>query len=335
MMLRLLPVRVPFIAAFLLVLTFAVRGQERWRDPSPHKTRFVTVDTYVRLEVLDWGGRGRPVVLIPGLGNTAHVYDDFAPKLAHDYHVYGITRRGFGTSSIPSSGYDADRLGDDVLAVLDAVKLTRPVLVGHSLGGEEVSSVATRHPGRVAAAVYLDGGYEYAFHSEAAVHYRDEAARRLQSLPPRVQPDPTDLATFATYRAWSLRTFGYAQPESELRQCCDAADPNASPRQAFRTPGTVISAIDAGAGRYGSVSVPVLAIFVSPHDYDKTWPEKTPEINATLAWERAATEAVIEAFQAGMRSARVVRLSGANHYVFLSNEAEVLREVRRFASDFR
>ena len=31
-----------------------------WRDPSPHQTRFVTVDSSVRLEVLDWGGSGWP-----------------------------------------------------------------------------------------------------------------------------------------------------------------------------------------------------------------------------------------------------------------------------------
>jgi len=43
--------------------------------------------------------------------------------------VYGISRRGYGASSSPESGYTADRLGDDVLAVIDALKLNRPVLV--------------------------------------------------------------------------------------------------------------------------------------------------------------------------------------------------------------
>jgi len=327
--------RAAFCAASIQLLALAGPAQEPWRDPSPHKVQFVTVATDVRLEVLDWGGRGRPIVLIPGLGNTAHVFDDFAPSLARDYHVYGITRRGFGKSTIPSSGYEADRLGDDALAVLDALNLQRSVLVGHSLGGEEVSSVATRHPNRVAAAVYLDGGYEYAFHSAAAANYHDEAARRLASLPPRVQPRSADLATFAAYRAWSLRTYGYAQPESELRQCCDPADPRVSPAQAFRMPPAAVAPIDEGAQQYGAVSVPVLAIFVSPHDYDKMWPQTTPEIESMLAWERAATEAVIKAFQAGMPEAKVVRFPAANHYVFLSNQADVLRELRAFVARLR
>jgi non-heme chloroperoxidase len=91
-------------------------------DPSPHKVRFVPVERNVKLEVLDWGGTGRPVVLLTGLGDNAHVYDHFAPKLTSRYRVYGITRRGFGASSAPvptSVSYSADRLGDDVLAVLD------------------------------------------------------------------------------------------------------------------------------------------------------------------------------------------------------------------------
>src|SRR5690242_17473939 len=52
-----------------------------WRDPSSHTVRLVTVERGVRLEVLDWGGSGKPVVLLAGGGNTAHVFDEFAPKL--------------------------------------------------------------------------------------------------------------------------------------------------------------------------------------------------------------------------------------------------------------
>ena len=89
--------------------------------------------------MLDWGGSGRPLVLLAGAGNTAHVFDDFALKLKGKYHVYGITRRGFGASAYAGSEYGADRLGDDVLAVLDSLKLRKPVLVGHSLAGEELS----------------------------------------------------------------------------------------------------------------------------------------------------------------------------------------------------
>jgi pimeloyl-ACP methyl ester carboxylesterase len=58
--------------------------------------------------------------------------DGFADKLVDKFHVYGITRRGYGSSSLPASGYGAQRRGDDVLRVLHFLHLTRPVLVGHS-----------------------------------------------------------------------------------------------------------------------------------------------------------------------------------------------------------
>jgi non-heme chloroperoxidase len=128
-------------------------------DTSPHTVNFITVADNVKLEVLDWGGSGRPVVLLAGLGSTAHIFDNFAPKLASSYHVYGITRRGYGASSAPvtsNSNYSADRLADDVLVVCEALKLGRPVLVGHSIAGEELSSIGTRHPEKVAGLVYLD-----------------------------------------------------------------------------------------------------------------------------------------------------------------------------------
>ena len=71
-----------------------------WHDPSSHVIRVVRVAD-VQLEVLDWGGTGRPVVLLAGGGTTAHIFDTFAPRLTDCCHIYGITRRGFGESSHP------------------------------------------------------------------------------------------------------------------------------------------------------------------------------------------------------------------------------------------
>src|SRR5260370_21707938 len=83
----------PFIASPSLA------QQPAWKDPSPHKNQFVTVEEGIRLEVLDWGGVGRPLILLAGSGNTAHVFDDFAPQLTRVAHVYGITPRGYGAST--------------------------------------------------------------------------------------------------------------------------------------------------------------------------------------------------------------------------------------------
>src|ERR1700730_16720908 len=90
------------------------------QDSSPHQVQTINVDKNVNLEVLDWGGSRRPLILLAGLGSTAHAFDQLAPNLPSSCHVYAITRRGFGASSQPAPGdgnYSADRLGDDVLAV--------------------------------------------------------------------------------------------------------------------------------------------------------------------------------------------------------------------------
>jgi pimeloyl-ACP methyl ester carboxylesterase len=153
------------------ILSNATSAHASWRDPSPHRVSMVEVEKDIRLEVLDWGGRGRPLVLLAGLGNTAHVFDDFAQTLAREYRVVGITRRGYGASSVPEQGYETDRLADDVVAVIDKLKLQRPVIVGHSIAGLELSSIGSRHTDRVGGIVYLDATFTWDPQFEAGAWY--------------------------------------------------------------------------------------------------------------------------------------------------------------------
>jgi pimeloyl-ACP methyl ester carboxylesterase len=153
------------------------------------------VEKNVKLEVLDWGGFGKPLVLLAGLGNSAHIFDNFAPKLTATYHVRTALRGADSALRVllrpllhpRGTTYSADRLGDDVLAILDALKLSRPVLVGHSLGGEELSSVGSRHPDRVAGLIYLDAGYSYAYYDRSRGDLGIDLAdlqKKLQQLQP-------------------------------------------------------------------------------------------------------------------------------------------------------
>ena len=182
---------------------------------SPVVTAFVAVDEAVRLEVIDWGGTGRPVILLAGSGNTAHVFDEFAPRLRDCCHVYAITRRGFGASSRPDSGYDDQRLADDVLAVIDALHLTAPVLVGHSMAGGEMTTLGSQHFDRLGGLVYLDA---LADPRDATID--DPAFMALfNALPSDMRTPPaSDYSSFAAYRAAQLRGSGFAFPESELRE---------------------------------------------------------------------------------------------------------------------
>jgi pimeloyl-ACP methyl ester carboxylesterase len=304
-----------------------------WRDPAPHSDRFITVEPGVKLEVLDWGGSGRPVVFLAGLGNTAHVFDKFVPQLTAKYHVYGITRRGFGFSSRPPSGYTADRLGDDVLAVLDSLKLDRPVLAGHSIAGEELSSIGSRHPERVAGLIYLDAGYPYAFYDRAHGNFNMDLAQLRRNLE-RLQSATSvsdarqlsrelldaDLPVFEK----SLRDFEKNLPPPPATPVASPPPPPPSAQMA------ISNAILQGEQKYIDIRTPVLAIYALPHKPPPNMPSDSAVRAAFIARDSASTGLQAEAFERGVPSARVVRLPNADHFVFNSNEADVLREMRAF-----
>ncbi|MCU1261099.1 MAG: Hydrolase or acyltransferase of alpha/beta superfamily (Modular protein) [Bryobacterales bacterium] len=299
-------------------------------DPSPHTVRFVTVDHDVKLEVLDFGGTGRPVVLLTGFGANAHTYDKFAPKLVPEYHVYAITRRGFGASSAPATGYSADRLGDDVLEVLDQLKINRPVLVAHSLGGEELSSIGSRRPEKVAGLVYLDAAYGYAYydaaHGDLNIDVND-LRKKLDAL------QSTLLAGQAAV-AQELLTTDLPRLERDLQEIQKDARVTPPALRAMQSDPEqpVAKAIATGMQKYSQLTVPVLAIFAVPHDFGPLL-AKDPEGRA--AFEARDVEkygAQAAAFEKATPSAHVVRLAHANHDVYRSNEADVLREMNAFIS---
>ena len=315
-----------------------------WKDPSNHLVQFVTVDDDVRLEVLDWGGTGRAVVLLAGY-NTAHVYDDFAEELAETSHVYGITRRGLGTSSRPDSGYTAQRSADDVLAVLDALKLTAPVLAGHSFGGQDLSTLGATYPDRMAGLVYLNSAddptlvwSDYGFDVSSSQH---EAIRKDLPAAIRDRPPPDD-KTFQAYRDWQLRTQGVAFPESELRRIF-ATNADGTMGQ-YIVPRRTRDAMYAGRRKpdYPRIRVPVLAFFaVRP-----SLAEQMERYKPRDTKERAAMEHVdathlgirrrhIRDLQRGVPAARVIEVPEAPYYVFLSHDSHVLRELRAFVVGLR
>ena len=310
-----------------------------WKDPAAHTIQPVTVDKNVKLEVLDWGGSGRPMVFLAGLGNTAHVFDKFAPKFMASHRVYGITRRGFGASSVPPDGYEADRLGDDVLAVLAALKLDRPVLVGHSLAGEEISSIASRHPDRVSGLVYLDAGYPYAFYDAEhgnlnldlieLRHKLDQLA--MGNAPPDTRPIIKELLETDLPR--------FERDLQNTKKDLDATPPAVLASQPPGPPQNVpiqTRAIMNGTQKFTKLSaVPILAIYALPHDAGPLFASDPAGRAAREAQDLQTTGMQADAFEKGVSSARVVRLPHANHYVFRSNEADVLREMNAFLATLR
>ncbi len=323
-----------------LTVTYLCAQTLQWKDPSPHRTHFVRVDDGVQLEVLDWGGSGHPLVLLAGSGHSAHIFDDVAVKLTPFSHVYGITRRGYGASSHPDSGYGAQRLGDDVLAVLDSLHIDRPVLAGHSFGGKDLTALASANPNRAAGLIYLDSTADPTFDWGPYMELRKKLPPKMAMGFPKASPE--DRRSFQAYREWQMRSLGIAFPESELRNVY-ATKPDGSMGD-YQTPVSVRDAITAGMRKpdYSGIRVPVLAFFTLPASLEKQmerYQPRTAEERAAmkqvfasdLEWARRA----IDRMRSDVPAARVVEMPGADHYIFLSNEAEVLLEIRQFVTTLR
>ena len=92
----------------------------------------------------DWGGTGQLVVLLHGLASTCQIWDLVAPILADDYAVVALDQRGHGRSAKPDYGYDFATVGGDLLALIEAKGMERPLIAGHSWGGDVALSLRWR-----------------------------------------------------------------------------------------------------------------------------------------------------------------------------------------------
>ena len=90
----------------------------------------------------------------------AHVFEEFASRFTEHFHVVGLTRRGFGESDKPEAGYDARTRVEDIHQFLNALKIDRVNLVGHSMAGDELTLFATLYSERVKKLVYLDAAHD-------------------------------------------------------------------------------------------------------------------------------------------------------------------------------
>ena len=168
-----------------------------WVDKSPHHSRYATVNG-VRLNYLDWGGNGAYLVLIHGLADSPHIFDDLAPLLVERFHVLAYARRGHGSSDAPAGDYAQGTLVEDLRQLLDRLGVARTSLLGWSMGGNEITAFAGLYPDRVEGLVYLEAGYDW---SEPAFQ---------KDFPP-VAPDASALRSLDAYRTWYRETwFGNA-----------------------------------------------------------------------------------------------------------------------------
>ena len=313
----------------ICVLTRAIALSAQPHKPYAPRVRLVQVAANVRLEVVDWGGVGTPLVFLAGAGNTAHVFDDFARRFTDRFHVLGITRRGFGASAAQLPPRDLDTLVTDITRVLDKLSLRRVVFAGHSIAGEEMTRFAELHPDRCVGLIYIDAAYD---------RTGIDTLAKLQPPTPSPPIRASDTASFVSIRTLFARLMGADMPESEIRTGARFDEHDRfmgfSPSMALQ--GRVASG--PRKARYDRVDCPALAIYAVPDSAV----DVVPYVGDLDSVGRADAYALLRFVEAVVEDSRskfarlprrtVVDVHG-NHNVFLQHPEEVARPMQRFLSE--
>lgn len=191
---------------------------------SPTEAR-VPVAPGVFLYVERWEGDPEtiPFVLVHGLASNLRLWDGVAEELqARGHTVIALDQRGHGGSDAPESNYDMDTAVGDLRALLEALRLPRPVLAGQSWGGNVVLELAWRDPALVRGIACVEGGI-----IELADWYPSWEACLSVLTPPRLDhltlkeveariraehPDFPDRAIAAALHCFRVRADGRVEP---------------------------------------------------------------------------------------------------------------------------
>ena len=296
----------------------------------PPASRFVVVNG-ARLEYLDWGGKGPPLVFLAGLGSTAHVFNDLAPRFTSRHHCLGLTRRGFGQSEQTTNGYELDILVEDIVAFGHRLHLRNITLIGHSYGGTEAIRAAELHPELIRRVVLLDTAYDPIPSAAPPAE-----SKLIQAVTQMTQVDRTSsLDSYRDYGMRLMRNLWSDALEADLLETVIVAS-DGSVRS--RTPGWISNAI-AGERTLGKwptkIPCPALLIFAQ-HSWTGLLSglhldaaTTTEIINAGMELQ-AARRTQIEAFRRDSPLARIVELENTEHHCFIQRPERVTAEMRDF-----
>ena len=265
----------------------------------------------VKLHYIDWGGKGDVILLLAGMGNTADGFNDFASAFTGNYHVVGLTRRGYGKSDKPETGYEISNLAKDIIQFMDAKKFKKVYLVGHSFAGAEVTEVATKYPNRVLKVVYLD----------ALGDYKEEARIMLQS---------EDLPPFMRKKL----LLGLGRTEEAEKIVTEDMPP--SPNDKYND--MLGNSIQNYTFDFGKIKCPVLAFYMAPDEHFaiQTASDETQRQRMNAWWQRLALPHIksnMQKIKNSVSDMEMVELKTSDHFIFKGDKKdEVITKMKSFLS---
>ncbi|HUL02044.1 MAG TPA: alpha/beta hydrolase [Gemmatimonadales bacterium] len=281
-----------------------------WIDPAPHRSYFVNVRG-VNLNCIDFRGSGPPILMIHGLGESPHIFDDLAMRLKDRYHIVAYARRGHGMSDSPIAPYDDQTLVQDVRELLSELRFPHAILIGWGMGGDEITSFAAKYPDKVDKLVYIDAGYDWSSPSFYKPFGKILAVNT---------PGPT-YTSLDSLRAWYQRAWVGNAPwtsglEAFLRdvmQLDRMGRPHPAPSgQAY---GALTTTLSTWRREYKGVRAPALAIYASSYfPTDRTDPVLAAQLrdfeeNTMVPFRRSS----IERIQRELKNVKVVEIPDRTH----------------------
>jgi len=119
--------------------------------------KFIQIDG-LRLHYLEWGKANQTtMLLLPGIGDDAHVWDHFAVHVADRFRIIALDQRGHGGSdwALPPA-YSCGDYVADVGNLVNALRLEDVILMGHSMGALHATRYAALRPEKAAALIHAD-----------------------------------------------------------------------------------------------------------------------------------------------------------------------------------
>jgi len=316
------------LLALILLLAQAAYAQSlrTWKDPSPHTISFAKIDS-LQLQYLDWGGTGDVLLFLPGLGQSAHIFDGLAPHFTNSCHVMALTRRGQGKSSRPESGYDTATLVQDVKEFIDSKGIESVILAGHSMAGNELTEFARRYPSRVKRIIYIEAAYDY--------------GKMPTDDPIKIeQPSPSEMASIDAGMHWFERVFGFSSPAIEA----DARDVNVKPDGTITMesgPSEIVAQLWKGmisySPSYESIRAPILAFYAvsESHPFLKSTSSAADQEKGNTFWRTKFVPYQRQSMDELLRSrapVHIVILRNTKHLCFIEkrDEAQVIEAIQNF-----
>jgi non-heme chloroperoxidase len=299
---------------------------------STYKSDFVHVNG-VRLHYLDWGGNGPTLIFLTGMGCSAFIFNQFAPRFTDMFRALALTRRGQGDSDYPEAGYDADTLTEDIRRFMDHLNIEKAILAGHSLAGVELTHFVASYPTRVEKLVYLDALDDRRAESGIIKQnpLRGIEIKQEESSPHTIEEYIADMKRESPRMAeiWSELWDEEISHNVKVNEAGIVVDK--MPETVYKM--MVENLITGYAPKRVEAKIPTLSIYaqkIPRLSNAYTEEQKTVFAQFHRDVEQPFFKSLVSEFQERFPHARIIVIPDGHHYCFIAQEELVYQEMRKF-----